>query len=193
MVVQRARCQRRRLDRAHACARRAIIDVECDPDAVAEKSDRAIAATVGVSHVTVNAVRAELEATGQIGQLEKTVGQDGKARRKPGRRSNGEALARSSILAEAKPGGPVALPAGSIGRGAPPLERLSPQVSRDPGKKFYGPGKPARRGMRFRRHPALCDWHGWRKPTPANSPAPVFRPSASTRSGLWSNCPLASN
>jgi hypothetical protein len=44
------------------------------------KSNRAIAATAGVSHVTVKAVRSELESTGQIDQLEKTIGKDGKAR-----------------------------------------------------------------------------------------------------------------
>lgn len=42
------------------------------------KSNRQLAAQVGVSHVTVGAVRSELEATGH--QLEMTVGRDGKAR-----------------------------------------------------------------------------------------------------------------
>ena len=46
-----------------------------------EKSNRQIAETAKVSHVTVGAVRAELESTGQIDQLTKTVGKDGKTRR----------------------------------------------------------------------------------------------------------------
>ena len=48
-----------------------------------EKSNRQVAEGLGVSHHTVQAVRAEREATGQIAQLEKTVGADGKERRKP--------------------------------------------------------------------------------------------------------------
>jgi hypothetical protein len=48
--------------------------------ATPEKSNRQIAATVKVSHVTVGAVRAEMESTGQIDQLVETVGKDRKAR-----------------------------------------------------------------------------------------------------------------
>jgi ParB-like chromosome segregation protein Spo0J len=48
-----------------------------------EKSDRQIAKTVKASHHTVEAVRAKLESTGQIAQLKKTVGADGKARSRP--------------------------------------------------------------------------------------------------------------
>lgn len=44
------------------------------------KSNRAIAAIAGVSHNTVVAVREEMEATGQIDQLEKTTGIDGRER-----------------------------------------------------------------------------------------------------------------
>jgi hypothetical protein len=51
--------------------------------ATPEKSNRQIAETVKVSHVTVGAVRAELNSTGQIDQFEKTVGKDGKARKPP--------------------------------------------------------------------------------------------------------------
>jgi len=49
------------------------------------KSNRAIAASAGVSHVTVAAVRNDLVATGQIDQLGRTTGRDGKAR--PARRT----------------------------------------------------------------------------------------------------------
>ena len=38
---------------------------------------------MGVSDKTVGAQRENLESTGQIGQLDKTIGADGKARRKP--------------------------------------------------------------------------------------------------------------
>jgi hypothetical protein len=51
-----------------------------------EKSNRQIAETVKASHVTVGAVRSEMEATGQIDQLTKTVGKDGKTRKQPKRR-----------------------------------------------------------------------------------------------------------
>jgi ParB-like chromosome segregation protein Spo0J len=45
-----------------------------------QQSNRVIAKTARVDHKTVGAVRAELEATGEIPQLEKTTGADGKAR-----------------------------------------------------------------------------------------------------------------
>jgi hypothetical protein len=48
-----------------------------------EKSDRQIAKTVKSSHHTVEVVRTKLESTGQIAQLKKTVGADGKARSRP--------------------------------------------------------------------------------------------------------------
>jgi len=51
--------------------------------ATPDKSNRQIAETVKASHVTVGAVRAELQSTGQIDQLTKTVGKDGKARKQP--------------------------------------------------------------------------------------------------------------
>jgi hypothetical protein len=50
-----------------------------------EKSDRHIAKTVKASHHTVEAVRTKLESTGQIAQLNKTVGADGRARKRPTR------------------------------------------------------------------------------------------------------------
>ena len=45
-----------------------------------EKSDRQIAAGLGVSHVTVGTQRKELESTGQIDQLATNIGADGKER-----------------------------------------------------------------------------------------------------------------
>jgi hypothetical protein len=47
------------------------------------KSNRQIAETAKASHHTVGAVRAELQSTGQVAQLEKTVGKDGKVRKQP--------------------------------------------------------------------------------------------------------------
>lgn len=52
-----------------------------------EASDRTIASMAKVDHKTVGAVRREAEATGEIPQLDKTTGKDGKTRAKPaGRR-----------------------------------------------------------------------------------------------------------
>ncbi len=45
-----------------------------------EKSNRAVAKTIGVDHKTVAAVRANAERTGEIPQLKKTTGTDGKSR-----------------------------------------------------------------------------------------------------------------
>jgi hypothetical protein len=47
------------------------------------KSDRQIAEQTKADHKTVGKVRAALEATGEIPQLTKTTGKDGKARKKP--------------------------------------------------------------------------------------------------------------
>jgi ParB-like chromosome segregation protein Spo0J len=48
--------------------------------ATPEKSNRQIAELAKVKHDTVGAVRRQMESTGQIGQLSKTVGADGRAR-----------------------------------------------------------------------------------------------------------------
>jgi hypothetical protein len=48
-----------------------------------EQSNRQIAKQTKTDHKTVAAVRAEKESTGEIPQLEKTVGADGKARKQP--------------------------------------------------------------------------------------------------------------
>jgi len=48
-----------------------------------ERSNRQVAEGLGVSDNTVGSVRRDLEATAQIAQLDKTVGADGKERRKP--------------------------------------------------------------------------------------------------------------
>jgi ParB-like chromosome segregation protein Spo0J len=54
------------------------------------QSDRRVADAARASHVTVGTVREQLEATGQIDQLDKTTGADGKTRkRKTGTRKSG--------------------------------------------------------------------------------------------------------
>jgi ParB-like nuclease domain len=53
------------------------------------QSDRQVADTAKVSHHTVGDVRAEMEATGQIAQLEKTTGADGKTRKRKGGKPKG--------------------------------------------------------------------------------------------------------
>jgi hypothetical protein len=50
------------------------------------KSDRAIAKTTKTDHKTVASVRARKEATGEIPQLKKTVGADGKTRKRPAKK-----------------------------------------------------------------------------------------------------------
>jgi hypothetical protein len=57
-------------------ARRGIVQAEVLRDPT--RSDRAIAATVGVSHPTVASVRRELEQSGQVERLSTSVGVDGK-------------------------------------------------------------------------------------------------------------------
>jgi hypothetical protein len=64
-----------------------------------EMSDRFIAKRTNVDHKTVGKIRAELESTGEIPQLKKTVGSDGKARTSPKKRikSKSEPDARPSV------------------------------------------------------------------------------------------------
>jgi hypothetical protein len=55
-----------------------------------ERSDRQIAAALGVDHKTVGAVRTDMHATGEIPQLTHTEGADGKTRP----RANGKAAVK---------------------------------------------------------------------------------------------------
>jgi hypothetical protein len=60
--------------------KRAAVALATNP----EKSDRAIAAEIGVSHPTVAKARQEAEATGKLLPVDRRIGADGKARtRKP--------------------------------------------------------------------------------------------------------------
>jgi hypothetical protein len=54
-----------------------------------EKSDRQIAASIGVDHKTVGAARAKGEELGSVPQLKKTVGKDGKSRPPKRKKSTG--------------------------------------------------------------------------------------------------------
>jgi hypothetical protein len=71
---------RPRADRGAAARRR-------DP----EWSDRRIASKLGCDHPTVTAVRAELESTGKIYQLDRLLGEDGKWRKNK-RKTNRQSL-----------------------------------------------------------------------------------------------------
>ena len=89
-----------------------------------DKSNRQIAAIVDCDHKTVAAVRAELEATGEIPQLEKTIGKDGKAR-KPAPDPHIKAIPdRAEARSEENRRRQAA-----AGNGAPPLaEKLDPTI-----------------------------------------------------------------
>jgi hypothetical protein len=63
-----------------------------------EQSDRKIAGEAKVSHHTVSKARGELEATGQIAQLEKTVGRDHKARKRSAHKQPTTARRRTLIV-----------------------------------------------------------------------------------------------
>lgn len=54
--------------------------------ATPEKSNRQIGELTKADHKTVGTVRTEMESTGEIPQLEKTVGKDGKARQQPAKK-----------------------------------------------------------------------------------------------------------
>jgi hypothetical protein len=51
-----------------------------------EASNRTVAKQVRAHHTTVGTVRAEMESTGEISQLDKTTGADGKKRKKPAKK-----------------------------------------------------------------------------------------------------------
>jgi hypothetical protein len=62
-----------------------------------EKSNRQIAGTVKASHVTVGTIRTEMESTGQVDQLPKTVGKDRKARPSKRKRPPTEDAKRAAV------------------------------------------------------------------------------------------------
>lgn len=105
------------LDRRHLTQeqKRAVIaDILRDEP---ERSNRDVAAEVKVDDHTVGAVRRELEATAEIPQLDRTVGQDGKSRpaTRPaivatGKRETAKALSILQEQPEAAPDGPVTVP-----------------------------------------------------------------------------------
>lgn len=71
------------LSRRHLTAAQKREVIEAQLKETPSISSRAIAARFGVHHGTVSKVRSKLEQTGEISQLEKTEGRDGKMRAKP--------------------------------------------------------------------------------------------------------------
>jgi ParB-like chromosome segregation protein Spo0J len=77
-----------------------------------DQSDRQIAVALGVSHHTVAHERADLTLTGQIAQLERRKGKDGKLRRQPTERSSKAAKpTRTAYVSEDDAAAASALPA----------------------------------------------------------------------------------
>ena len=75
-----------------------------------EKSNRQIAETAKADHKTVGSVRTELETTGEIPQLEKRVGADGKARKEPAKKPAKQRKAGTTYLLEDEHGTPRRVP-----------------------------------------------------------------------------------
>jgi len=65
-----------------------------------EASDRQIAKQVKADHKTVGAIRKKNEATGEIPQLKKTTGADGKARKRPSKPAQRELEAAQAHIVE---------------------------------------------------------------------------------------------
>jgi hypothetical protein len=71
-----------------------------------EASNRQIAAQVRTDDKTVGAVRRQLEATAELSQVEKTVGADDKARKKPMRQPSSEQhIEAAAVQSDDNPGG----------------------------------------------------------------------------------------
>jgi hypothetical protein len=66
--------------------------IKADPT----KSNRQIGEQTKTSHHTVEDVRADLESTGQVAQLEKTTGADGKSRKRKGKGKGGSGVTGKS-------------------------------------------------------------------------------------------------
>lgn len=104
-----------------------------------ETSNRQIATALGVNHETVGSVRERLEATGEIRQLERTIGADGKSRPVERREStppeafNEEAEVQKAVemlLREVVPPALEAALTKPLPEPAPRLEATRPQVPR---------------------------------------------------------------
>jgi ParB-like chromosome segregation protein Spo0J len=85
-MARKLNLARRHLD---AKTKRALIaeELKDNPD----RSDRQVAMQLGVSHVTVGKARRKSESTGQIDQLKKRTGKDGKRRKQPASRPKRDA------------------------------------------------------------------------------------------------------
>jgi hypothetical protein len=101
------------------------------------KSDRQIAATAKVDGKTVAKVRRELELTAEIPQLEKTVGADGRGRKRPVKRRTVDDFVRETkeLKAEADRKKATAIPEREGGTGSNPLiaawDRAGPKQRRE--------------------------------------------------------------
>lgn len=80
---KRAHARALNLSRRHLTSAQKREIIEAQLKETPSISSRAIAARFGVHHSTVSSVRARLEGTGEISQLKKTEGRDGKMRPKP--------------------------------------------------------------------------------------------------------------
>lgn len=80
-VEKRRHARRLNLDRRHLNAEQRRDQIATELREQPEASDRTIAGGLGVDHKTVGTVRDALESTGEIPQLDKRTGRDGKARR----------------------------------------------------------------------------------------------------------------
>ena len=76
--------------------------------ATPEKSDRQISETVKADHKTVASVRAEKISTGEIPQLTKTVGKDGKTRKQPAKKTAAPSKAEERVSKTAETKAPAA-------------------------------------------------------------------------------------
>lgn len=80
---KRAHARALNLSRRHLTAAQKRDIIEAQLKETPSISSRAIAARMGVDHKTVATVRGRLESTGEIPQLERTEGRDGRVRAKP--------------------------------------------------------------------------------------------------------------
>ncbi len=80
---KRAHARALNLSRRHLTSAQKREIIEAQLKETPSISSRAIAARFGVHHSTVSAARDRLESTGEISQLDKTEGRDGRERRRP--------------------------------------------------------------------------------------------------------------
>jgi hypothetical protein len=87
-----------------------------------EKSDRQIGGEIGVDHKTIASARAKGETTGEISPVEKRVGKDGKARRRPAQKPPKAKRAKG------------AEPSPQMGPPEPPRDDIGPDSASEAGR-----------------------------------------------------------